>query len=60
MPRVGSESAISVFEQATIFHALDRAATVIAKSNLKTQTPLIPEVPSPNVISRNPHITYVN
>jgi hypothetical protein len=35
MSRVGFESTIPVFERAKIFHALDRAATVIGNENLK-------------------------
>jgi hypothetical protein len=34
MPRVGFEPTIPVFERAKIFHALDRAATMIGKLRL--------------------------
>jgi hypothetical protein len=36
MPRVGFEPTIPVFEREKIFHALDRAATVIGKFKIMT------------------------
>jgi hypothetical protein len=37
MPRVGFEPTISVFEQEKTVHALDGAATVIGKTDLKIE-----------------------
>jgi hypothetical protein len=38
MPRMGFELTIPVFEQAKMFHALDRVATVIGRTNVQTIT----------------------
>jgi hypothetical protein len=52
MPRVGFEPNISTSERAKIFHALDRAATVIGKSLIKLKLNSVVFSPQVNYTER--------
>jgi hypothetical protein len=49
MPRVGFEATIPVLELAKMFHALDRAATVLGSNQLKKK----------NLVMMDGHLTQV-